>query len=396
MLNGKKIVIGVTGSIAAYKAVYLVRELKKAGADVHVIMTKNAAEFVSPLTLKTLSENQIFCDMFANQNTDVAHVNLQEDADIFVIAPATANVIGKLASGVADDFLTTFALAVNAPILIAPSMNCNMYNNKIVQDNIDKLKRFGHSFIGPESGELACNKNDIGRMSEPVDIVEEIKCTLTKKPLAGKNVLVTAGPTVEGIDPVRHITNRSTGKMGYALAKAAKRAGANVTLVSGPVNLPAPKGVDTIGVVNAKEMHETVMTFFEKSDILIMAAACADFTVTDYSEDKIKKGDKTELTLNLKRTKDILSEAANQKGSRIVVGFAAESENLVENAVKKLREKGLDFIVANDITDVNAGFAVDTNVVSIIDSDESVTSHDVMTKDELSDVIIAHICRRLG
>jgi phosphopantothenoylcysteine decarboxylase/phosphopantothenate--cysteine ligase len=394
MLKGKKIVLGVTGSIAAYKAVFLLRELVKKGADVHVILTDNAKQFIAPLTFKVLSGNQVFSDMFDSASTDISHINLQENADIFLVAPATANIIGKFASGVADDFLSTFFLAVNAPVLIAPSMNCNMYNNKIVQDNIDKLKRFGYHFIGPESGELACQVEDIGRLSDIEEIVENVNEILTKKKLAGRNVLVTAGPTVEKIDPVRFISNRSTGKMGFAIARAAKRYGANVTLISGPVNLASPQGVDTVSVKSADDMYKAVKSHFEKNDILIMAAACADFTAQAYSKSKLKK--EKGVIVNFKRTIDILSDISKDKENKIVVGFAAESENLQENALKKLRSKKLDIIVANDITNPRAGFGVDTNVVTIIDSHENVINYDVMTKDALAEEIIGKIADLLG
>jgi phosphopantothenoylcysteine decarboxylase/phosphopantothenate--cysteine ligase len=391
MLKGKKIVLGVTGSIAAYKAVFLLRELVKRGADVHVIVTDNAKEFIAPLTFKVLSGNTVFNDMFDITGTDISHINLQEDTDILVVAPATANIIGKFASGVADDFLSTFFLAVNSPALIAPSMNCNMYNNKIVQDNINKLKRFGYHFIGPESGELACKKEDIGRLCDIKDIVEKVDEILTEKKLAGKNLFVTAGPTVEKIDPVRFISNRSTGKMGYAIAKAAKRYGANVTLISGPVNLKPPQGIDIINVKSADDMYNAVSSHFAKNDIFVMAAACADFSVESYSEEKIKKEEKSGVTINLNKTVDILQEVSKDKDDKVVVGFAAESENLQENALKKLRGKKLNFIVANDITDPRAGFGTDTNVVTIIDSHENVVNYDVMTKDELAEEIIGKV-----
>jgi phosphopantothenoylcysteine decarboxylase/phosphopantothenate--cysteine ligase len=389
-LKNKKIVLGVTG------AVFLLRKLKKQGADVHMILTHNAEKFAAPLTFKTLSENSVLTGMFDDPNLNIPHINLEENADILVIAPATANIIGKFASGIADDFLSTFFLAVKAPALIAPSMNCNMYNNKVVQENIARLKGFGYHFIGPETGELACRKEDIGRLSDIDDIVEKITDILTDKALTGKKVLVTAGPTVEEIDPVRFISNRSTGKMGYAIAKAAKRTGADVTLISGHVNLNPPQGVDTVSVKSADEMYNAVKSLFEKSDILIMAAACADFTVEGYSDKKIKKEGKENIVLNLKRTKDILSEVSKKREDKIVVGFAAESENITENTLKKLRDKGLDFIVANDITSPDAGFGSDTNVATIIDSNEEVVHYDIMTKDELAEEIIHKIVRMLG
>ena len=395
MLKDKKIVLGVTGSIAAYKSVQLVRALKKLGADVHVIMTNNANEFVAPLTLKTLSENYVRCDMFNDPGSEIAHINLQDEADIFVVAPATANIIGKFASGIADDFLSTFFLAVKAPVLIAPAMNCNMYLHPIVQDNISKLASHGVSFVGPESGELACKKDAIGRMSEIDDILESIQDTLTKKTLEGKRVLVTAGPTVEAVDPVRFISNRSSGKMGYAIAKMAKRRGASVTLISGPVTIKPPPDVSVINVKSAAEMHDAVKDNYTNCDILVMAAACADFTVENYSNEKIKKGNKSDVTLKLTRTVDILKDITQEKGDKVVIGFAAESENITENALVKLREKNLNFIVANDIKNPDAGFEVDTNVASIIDTNETVIHYDIMTKDDLAEEIMDKIASLL-
>ncbi len=395
MLNGKKIVLGVTGSIAAYKSVLLLREFIKAGADVHVIMTRSAKEFVTPLTFKTLTGHHVLDDMFADNSTDISHIKLEDDADIFVVAPATSNVIGKFASGVADDFISTFYLATTAPLLIAPAMNCNMYRHSAVQENIARLKERGVVFVGPASGELACKKEDIGRLSNVGDIFEAVCDILTKKTLTGKKVLVTAGPTVEDIDPVRFISNRSSGKMGFSVAKIAKRSGAEVTLVSGPVELKPPKGVNTVNVRSAEGMFGAVTEHYQKCDILIMAAACADFTAEIYSAQKIKKKGAQNATIALKRTVDILSEVTKEKGDRIVVGFAAESENLTDNALKKLRDKNLDFIVANNITDARAGFGGDTNVVTIIDNNNRLVHHDIMTKDELAEEIIRKIGQML-
>jgi phosphopantothenoylcysteine decarboxylase/phosphopantothenate--cysteine ligase len=396
VIKDKKIVLGVTGSIAAYKAIFLLRELKKLQADVHVILSKNALEFVAPLTLSALSGNPVHVDMFDEEETSISHINLTEDADLFVIAPATANIIGKIASGIADDFLSTFAMAVGSEMLIAPSMNSNMYNNRIVQNNIEKLKACGYHFIGPDTGELACRKDDIGRLSDIGDIVEKITDLLTEKTLSGKRVLVSAGPTVEEIDPVRFISNRSTGKMGYAIAKVAKRHGAEVTLVSGPVNLKPPHGVKVVDVKSAHDMHKAVMINFDDTDILIMAAACADFTVENFSKQKIKKSEKAEITIKLKKTADILMEVSKVNDGKVVVGFAAESENIKENAVKKLRDKKLSFIVANDITRTDAGFGADTNAATIIDTNEEAVHFDIMSKDELAEEIIGKVVNILS
>ncbi len=285
---------------------------------------------------------------------------------------------------------------MKAPALIAPSMNCNMYNNLVVQDNIDKLTSRGCHFVGPQTGELACKRDDIGRLSSIDDIVEAISDILTAKALTGKNVLVTAGPTIEEIDPVRFISNHSSGKMGYAIARSAKRYGANVTLVSGPVAINPPQGVTTAYAKTADEMYSSVKSLLPDNDVLIMAAACADFTVEAYSKEKIKKGGKLNITVNLKKTVDILKEVSKDKDGKIIIGFAAESGNLTENALKKLREKRLDFIVANDITDPRAGFGIDTNVVTIIGSHEDVVHYDVMTKDALAEKIIQKVVKLLG
>jgi phosphopantothenoylcysteine decarboxylase/phosphopantothenate--cysteine ligase len=392
MLTNKTVVVGVTGGIAAYKAAEVVSRLKKLGADVYCIMTEGAQAFLTPLTLRTLSGNPVIKNMFDEPvKWNVEHVAIADVADFFLIAPATANVIGKIASGIADDFLTTAVMATRAKVILAPAMNVNMYTNPIVQNNIQKLKELGYLFIGPKEGNLACGYTGKGKMSEPEDIVEFI-LGIDKKDLLGMNILLTAGPTREPIDPVRYITNRSSGKMGYALAQCAQRRGAKVTLVSGPTNLGKPQGVDIISVETANEMFSAVKSNYEKHDVIIKSAAVADYRPQNYQEQKIKKSD-DDLEIKLERNPDILSFLGENKGNRILVGFAAETNDLKENAQNKLIKKNVDMIVANDVTAKNAGFGCDTNKVTIYYRDGSEKDIPLLTKDEVANIILDEILK---
>lgn len=392
MLKGKKIVLGVSGGIAAYKACELVSRLKKLDADVHVIMTDSAAQFVTPLTFQSLTLNQVAIDMFeAPKYWEIEHISLAKLADVFVIAPATANIIGKLACGIADDMLTTAAMATKAQVIIAPAMNTNMYDNPVVQRNIQFLKELGYCFIEPEEGRLACGDVGKGKMAAPAVIERAIIDSLSlKQDLGGKSILVTAGPTREAIDPVRFISNHSTGKMGYAIAEKAAQRGAIVYLVSGPTNLETPSGVTRFDVVSAKEMHSKVMELFPNCDIVIKAAAVADYAPEAAYSQKLKKA-APELELKLTKNPDILYELGKIKGNKIIVGFAMETEKLIENAAEKVRKKNLDFIVANDLNEAGAGFATDTNVVKLIDRNGNIESIPLKQKHEVADIILDRI-----
>ena len=380
MLNGKKIVLGVTGGIAAYKAAELTRALIKEGAQVKVIMTKSAGEFISPLTFQTLSGDMVYADMFVpTAKYDMAHITLAEFADVFVIAPATGNIIGKIASGVADDLLSTTIMATDKPTLICPAMNDKMLANPIVQENIHKLKKYGYKVMDSAYGELACKTQGAGRLPDASAIVEEIAALLTPKDLTGERILVTAGPTEEPLDPVRFITNLSSGKMGYALARVARRRGAEVTLITGPTNLPLPSVDKVVQIRTAQEMYEAVLENFKKSTIIIKAAAVADYRPAAQAAEKIKKSSQP-LSLRLERNPDIISEIGKIKGRRILVGFAMETQNLLANAREKLKRKNLDFIVANSLREEGAGFQTDTNVITIIDVSGNAEALPKMTK----------------
>ena len=388
MFKGKEIILGVTGGIAAYKAVELLRLLTKAGANVHVIMTRSATEFVTPLTFQTLSMNPVSTSLFnLISEQEIGHISLADRADLFIIAPATANVIGKLANGIADDMLTTTVMATRAPVLIAPAMNVNMYQNPIHRQNEAKLKGHGYLFVEPAKGMLACGWEGEGKLQEPSVIFEEGVAALCRKDLAGEKILITAGPTREEIDPVRYISNHSSGKMGYAIAVAARRRGAQVTLVTGPTCLSEPFGVETVQVTSARDMRQAVMERSTESTIIIKAAAVADYRPASRAEMKVKKGDAA-ITLALERNPDILAELGEIKGSRILVGFAAETEDLVGNAGKKLAGKNLDMVVANDISLAGAGFNVDTNIVKLLFADGKVEDLPLMGKQELADIIL--------
>jgi phosphopantothenoylcysteine decarboxylase/phosphopantothenate--cysteine ligase len=396
MLNNKRIVLGVCGGIAAYKSIELLRLLTKAGADVHVVMTRSAQEFVTPLTFQTLSSNPVHTELFnLIAEREIGHISLADKADLFIIAPATANVIGKIANGIADDMLTTTAMATRAPVLFAPAMNVNMFTNPIYRENEEKLRRLGYLFEAPVSGALACGWEGEGKLASPESIFESAVAALTEKDLAGRTVLVTAGPTCEEIDPVRYITNHSSGKMGYALARAARRRGAHVLLVSGPTALPKPAGVRVVKVTSACEMQHEVMAHVAECHVVIKAAAVADYRPLHRSGTKIKKKSGT-ATIELVRNPDILAGLGSMEGNHpFLVGFAAETDALAENAAHKLSEKNLDMIVANDVSQTDAGFHVDTNRAHIFFRDGSSYESGLMSKDQLAEVILVHISRRM-
>ena len=389
MLNGKTVVLGVTGSIAAYKMANVASALVKEGADVHVVMTKNATNFINPITFETLTNNKCLVDTFdRNFQFHVAHVSLSQKADVFMIAPASANIIGKLANGIADDMLSTMALAASCKIIVAPAMNTHMYENKIVQDNLDKLKKFGFEVIESAAGRLACGDVGAGKLPGENILLDYIRREIEfPKDMAGLKVLVTAGPTVEKIDPVRYITNHSSGKMGYAVAEIALKRGADVTLISGPVHIEPPAFVKIVNIQSADDMYNAVMDNLSDCDILVKAAAVADYTVPDVSDEKIKKKD-DDLSLALSRTKDILKAVGERKTDRqIICGFSMETSNLIENSKKKLVSKNCDMIIANNLKDDGAGFGVDTNKVTII-TENNADSLDVMTKKETAEKIL--------
>jgi len=384
------IVLGVTGGIACYKAVELVRLLVKADYRVQVIMTRGAVEFVTPLTFQTLSGNPVATETFnLTQESEIGHINLADAADIFVVAPATANVIGKVANGIADDLLTTVLMATQAPVLIAPAMNIHMYENPILQENLRKLRRVGYHLMEPADGFLACGYEGKGRLPDPEKIVEAIESLLKKKDLIGEKLLITAGPNREPLDPVRYLSNRSSGKMGYALARAAMRRGAEVTLVSGPTALEPPAGARVIAVTTAAEMRDAVLREFAHCTGIVMAAAVADYRPVTVAERKIKRG-KAPVELRLEPNPDILNELGRQKDGKFLIGFAAETEELTVNAEKKLREKNLDMIVANNVAEAGSGFDGDTNIATILDRTGAKRSLPLMSKDELADCIYDH------
>ena len=392
MLTGKTIVLGVTGGIAAYKSANLASMLIKLHADVHVIMTQNATKFITPMTFETLTNNKCIVDTFdRNFSFDVKHVSLAKRGDLFVVAPCTANVIGKLAHGICDDMLTTTMLATRAPKLIAPAMNTGMWENPILQDNLVKLKGYGYHIIDPIIGRLACGDTGTGKMNSEEVIVEHILTFLAKEhDLKGKRFLITAGPTQEAIDPVRYITNHSSGKMGYAIAKMARLRGAEVTLVSGPVNIKAFEGVNVVPVKSAKDMFDAVTTRSTEADVVIMCSAVADYTPAEYSDQKVKKHD-GDMAIQLTRTQDILGWLGEHKHEgQTLVGFSMETEDLIENSRAKLDKKHADMICANSIADGNTGFAVDTNKVTIITND-AVTELPLCSKEETADKILDFI-----
>jgi phosphopantothenoylcysteine decarboxylase/phosphopantothenate--cysteine ligase len=389
MLKDKKIILGITGGIAAYKACDIVRRLKKLGAQVIVVMTQNAQEFITPLTFETLSGNEVVTEMFPERRfVGVRHVDLAGWADLILIAPATANIIGKIRSGIADDILTTIVISSKAQVLIAPAMNVNMYENPIFQENLSYLQKLGYKFVEPEVGELASGIVGKGRLAEPETIVGEVVKFLTKeKDLKGKSIIVTAGRTEEPLDPVRYLSNRSSGKMGYAIAQEAYERGAKVTLISGPSNLPVPSGVNFVQVKTAKEMLDAVKSTFRRVDALIMSAAVSDFSPTLISKEKIKKGEE-EIVLKLKPTVDILKEMSKQKKEKVLVGFSLETEDEIKNAKRKLAEKNLDVIVVNNPNVPGAGFEVDTNQVTLIDKRGKIEKLPLLSKKEVASKIL--------
>jgi phosphopantothenoylcysteine decarboxylase/phosphopantothenate--cysteine ligase len=392
----KTILLGVTGGIAAYKAVEVVSRLVKLGATVNVIMTRNATMLVQPLTFRYISRNPVAIDTFDEpENWEPQHISLADTADLFVIAPATANIIGKLAHGIADDMLSTTALAIRCPILIAPAMNCRMYDNPILQENISILQKQGFEFIEPEYGLLACGYEGKGRLADPEKIVDKIQQILNvSRDLEGRTVLVTAGPTREALDPVRFISNKSSGKMGYAIAETASRRGAIVTLISGPTTLIPPENVKLVNVESAIQMRDEVISCASQSQIIIMSAAVSDYRPKDFSAQKIKRGENT-ITLVLEENPDILAELGrNKRDGQILVGFSMETENLIENSRKKLEKKNADFIVANDVSKEGSGFGTDTNIVTIISSSGQMKEFPLMSKYDVANAILDEITNK--
>ena len=389
--SGKNIIVGVTGGIAAYKSCELVRGLIKKQASVQVVMTKNATEFITPLTLQTLSGKKVAINTFDLQwESEIGHISLADSADLIVVAPATASFIGKVASGIADSLLSTVILATKAPIILCPAMNVNMYENPVVKDNIEKLKERGFIIMEPGEGNLACGWEGKGRLPEIEDILAEIEKTLTPHDMSNEKVLVTAGATREYIDSVRYISNPSSGKMGYSLAREALNRGADVVLISGRTNLSPIPGVKTINVDSSEDMYKSVMEILDWSTIVIKAAAVGDYTPTSTQNRKIKKDDKDKI-LKLKRTKDILHDIGKKKSGKIVIGFAAETDNLIKNAQDKLKRKNADLIVANDISQLGAGFEGDTNIAHLVYGKNCIDELPMMPKSVLAQKIFDKI-----
>lgn len=391
MLKNKTVILGVTGSIAAYKIANLASMLVKQHCDVHVIMTENATNFINPITFETLTSNKCIVDTFdRNFQYNVEHVALAKKASVMMVAPASANVIGKMAGGLADDMLTTTALAMKNKIIVVPAMNTNMYENQIVQDNMDKLKKYGIKIVEPDYGRLACNDIGKGKLPKEEVLFEHILMATLDKDLEGKNILVTAGPTVEAIDPVRYISNHSTGKMGYAIAKKAAYRGANVTLVTGKTSIEKPMFVEVIDVVSAEDMFNVIKDKYKEQDIIIKSAAVADYTPVEYVDSKIKKSGNN-LNIELKRTTDILGFLGeNKRENQFICGFSMETDNLINNSKNKLQKKNADMIIANSLTEKGAGFGVDTNKVFFITKDK-VKDIELMTKENLADIILDEI-----
>jgi len=394
MLKNKTVLLGVTGSIAAYKIASLASALKKLHADVHVIMTKNASNFINPITFESLTGNKCLIDTFdRNFEFQVEHVSLAKKADVMLIAPASANVIGKITHGIADDMLTTTVMACKCPVMISPAMNTNMYENPILQDNLDILRHYGYEIIEPASGYLACGDTGAGKMPEPETLLAYIlKEAAMEKDLKGKNILITAGPTQESIDPVRYITNHSSGKMGYALAKMAMLRGADVTLVSGPTAIQQPMFVHVVPVKSAKDMFDAVTRVSDKQDIIIKAAAVADYRPAFVSDEKVKKKD-DQMAIELERTDDILKYLGeHKKDGQFLCGFSMETQNMIENSRAKLHKKNLDMIAANNLKTEGAGFQGDTNVITLITPDEEL-SLELMSKEDAANIILDQILR---
>lgn len=391
MFKGKNIILGVTSSIAAYKSANVASALVKKGCNVNVLMTENATNFINPLTFEELTKHKCIIDTFdRNVQYNVAHISLAVSADAFIIAPASANVIGKIANGIADDMLTTTVMACKCPVIISPAMNTNMYENPIVQDNLVKLERFGYIIVPPAEGRLACGAIGKGKMPDEQVLLDYLERALSdKQDFKGKRVLVTAGPTQESIDPVRYITNHSSGKMGYAVARQAMLRGAEVTLVSGKVNLPPVPFVKMIYITTAEDMYNAVTAEFDNTDIVVKAAAVADFRPKRIADDKLKKADGMD-SIELEPTKDILKELGKNKKNRFICGFSMETKNMTENSRKKLENKNLDMIVCNNLKVEGAGFQGDTNVVTVIDK-TNITELGIMSKTEVADKILDRI-----
>ncbi len=394
-LRGKKVVLCVSGGIAAYKSAFLTRELMKRGALVKVVMTRSAQEFVTPLTFRTLTEEEVVLDTFQETAGEILHIALARWADLVVVAPATANVIGKMALGIADDFLSTFMLAVRAPILVCPAMNTNMLTHPAVENNMETLRQRGVRISAPGVGKLACKEEGAGRLADVSDIMEEIECMLNPQDLKGVRFLITASRTEEYFDPVRCLTNRSSGKMGFAVAVAARRRGGEVCLISGPSDEPDPAGVEMVRVVSALDMREAVLNRFAVNHVVIKAAAVSDFRpALPQSDRKIKRGE-AEPLIRLEMNPDILAELGRLKTHQCLVGFAAETTDLLENAMSKIRSKQLDFIVANDVSEKGSGFRSETNRVKIIDRDGAVETLPMMDKIEVGHEILSRVRRWL-
>ena len=393
-LSGKSVVLCVTGGIAAYKAADIISRLRKKGVNVFVIMTKSATEFITPLTLEVLSGNRVVTDMFSRDFTwEVEHISLAKRADVFVIAPATANVIGKAAHGIADDMVTTTLMATKAPMVIAPAMNTGMYENPVVQENITILENRGVRFVQPASGRLACGDSGKGKLAEPETIVNEICAAAMKQDLKGKTILVTAGPTREAIDPVRFISNHSTGKMGYAIAQNASMRGANVILVSGPVALETPYGVERVNVSSARDMHDVVISRLDKVDWIIKSAAVGDYRPETTADEKIKKKD-DDMSISLVRNPDILAEIGSKKQNhQLVCGFSMETQDLLNNSRAKLQKKNCDMLVANNLKTEGAGFAHDTNVATLLYRDGTHEPLSLMQKDDLASIVLDRLLK---
>lgn len=391
MLKDKNIVLGVTGGIAVYKAVDVVSRLRKLGANINVIMTSYATEFVTPLTFQSMSQNFVTVDMFKEPKAwEIEHISLASKADLFLVAPATANIIGKVANGIADDMLSTTIMATKSKVVFAPAMNTNMYLNPIFKQNVEKLKSLGYEFISPASGRLACGDYGEGKLADPFDIVDYVVNSLTNDELKGKKIVITAGPTIEPLDPVRYMTNFSSGKMGYALAEEAKKRSGEVVLITGPTSLAPPSGIKVVEVKTTMDMYKAVESEFDDCDILIKSAAPLDYRPEKVSDQKIKKGNE-DLTINYVRNPDIVAHFGNVKKDQIVIGFAAETESLLENAKKKIKSKNLDFIVANDVSQENAGFRTDNNTATLVYENGDIKDLPNMSKRDLSKIILDEV-----
>jgi len=389
LLTGKNVLLGVTGGIGAYKAAQLLRDLQREGAQVSVVMTESATRFISPLTMETLSGYPVGLNMFSlTEERTIGHIDRAGWADAFLVAPATANYLGKAASGIADDLLTTITLAVTCPVILAPAMNSRMWAHPAVKLNLEALEKRGAVVVPPGEGALACGEEGPGRLADPARIVEEVVKSLRARDLSGVRVLITAGPTREAVDPVRFISNRSSGRMGYALAAAATRRGAQVTVISGPVEIPVPATAEIKKITTAREMLAGIEEALPETDWLIMAAAVADFAPVNVEKDKVKKGTKQDFTLQLSRNPDILEAVRPLKGDRLFVGFAAETRDLLENARKKVKKKNLDLIVANDVSGEETGFESDENSGVILDQGDLVEEIPRMSKSEMADRIL--------